>query len=101
MSKRGRERDPLADIREWQDHRLDPGHFTGGNVHPVLRSRRPNRYGYVLLVGGFISVFALGGLIRSGQTWLAGGTLLGAIVGIAAGLSLIRRGPAGPGRKRG
>jgi hypothetical protein len=99
MSKRRKTRDPLADLREWQDHRLDPGHFTGGNVHPVLRARRPNRYGYVLLAGGFVSVFALGGLIRSGQTWLAGGTLLGAVVGIAAGLSLIRRVPAaGNGR---
>jgi hypothetical protein len=101
MSRRGEPPDPFSDIQEWQDHRLDPGHFTGGNIHPVLRSRRPNRYGYILLVGGFISVFALGGLIRSGQTWLAGGTLLGAVVGIGAGLALLRRAPASPGRRRG
>lgn len=67
----------------------------------MLRARRPNRYGYVLLAGGFLSVFALGGLVRSGQTWLVGGTLLGAVVGIAAGLALIRRRPADRGNGRG
>jgi hypothetical protein len=83
--------DPLADIREWQDHRLDPGHFTGGRVHPILRSKRAHWYGYLLLAGGLVGVFTLGGLVRSGQTWLIGGTALGSIVAIAAGLSLIRR----------
>jgi len=96
MGKKNRERgDPLADIKEWQDHRLDPGHFTGGRVHPILRSRRAHWYGYLLLAGGLLGVFLLGGLIRSGQTWMVGGTALGSIVGIAAGLSLIRRGRNG------
>jgi hypothetical protein len=87
--------DPFADIKEWQDHRLDPGHFTGGNVHPVLKSKRANKYGYLLLIGGLVGVFTLGGLIRSGQTWLIGATALWAVVGIAAGTALIRRGHRG------
>jgi hypothetical protein len=84
--------DPLADIKEWQDHRLDPGYFTGGRIHPMLKSKRANWYGYLLLVGGFIGVFTLGGLIRSGQMWLVGGTALGSAIGIVAGIGLIRRG---------
>ncbi|HEY1251888.1 MAG TPA: hypothetical protein VGH97_11920 [Thermoanaerobaculia bacterium] len=87
-------RDPLADIREVQDHRLDPGHFTGGNIHPILRSKRAHWYGYLLLASGFVGVFLLGHLIRSGQMWLVAGTALMAAVGIVAGLSLIRRGRA-------
>ena len=68
MSKgRRREADPFADIRELQDHRFDPGHFTGGRIDPLLKARRPNPYGYVLLVGGFISIFLLAGAIRSGR----------------------------------
>lgn len=93
MSERRKDQtDPLADLRDWQDHRLDPGYFTGGRIHPLLKSRRANWYGYLLVIGGFIGVFTLGGLVRSGQTWLIGGTALGSAVGIVAGLALIRRG---------
>ena len=93
MTERHRDQsDPLADLREWQDHRLDPGHFTGGRIHPLLKSGRANWYGYLILIGGFIGVFTLGGLIRSDQTWLIGGTVLGSLVSIVAGLALIRRG---------
>jgi hypothetical protein len=93
MSKpRKGQADPLGDIREWQDHRLDPGHFTGGRLHPLLKSKRANCYGYLLLLGGLVGVFTLGGLIRSGETWLIGATLLWSVVGVAVGISLIRRG---------
>jgi len=91
--KQNREGDPLAEIKEWQDHRLDPGYFTGGRIHPVLKGRRPNRYGYVLLIGGLFSIFMLGGLIRAGETWLIAGTAVSGIVGVAAGLALLRKGP--------
>jgi hypothetical protein len=40
--------DPFHDIKDWQDHRYDPGYFTGGNIHPLLKASRPNKYGYVL-----------------------------------------------------
>ena len=93
MSERREDQtDPLADLRDWQNHRLDPGYFTGGRIHPLLKSRRAHWYGYLLLIGGFIGVFTLGGLVRSGQTWLIGGTVLGSAVGIVGGLALIRRG---------
>jgi hypothetical protein len=38
--------DPFRDVKDWQDHRYDPGYFTGGNIHPLLKARRPNKYGY-------------------------------------------------------
>jgi hypothetical protein len=44
--------DPFRDLKEWQDHRYDPGYFTGGNIHPLLKAKRPNKYGYVLILSG-------------------------------------------------
>lgn len=41
--------DPFRNLNEWQDHRYDPGYFTGGKIHPLLKARRPNKYGYVLI----------------------------------------------------
>ncbi len=91
MSKHGRrEPDPFHDLREWQDHRYDPGYFLGGRIHPILKGRRPNPYGYVLLIGGLVSVFLLGGAVRSGQTWMILSTGVGSIISIAAGVALIR-----------
>jgi hypothetical protein len=100
MSKgRKRESDPFADIREWQDHRLDPGYFTGGRIHPVLKGKRPNRYGYILLFFGMFLIFMLGGIIRAGETWMILGTAVAGIANIAGGLALLRKGSAGRKRK--
>ena len=93
MSKhRERNHDPFRDIREWQDHRYDPGYFTGGRVHPILKGGRPNPYGFVLLVSGLFSVFLLGGFVRTGQTWLIFTTGFGGFVAVAVGFALLRRG---------
>ena len=55
--------DPFRDVKDWQDHRYDPGYFTGGNIHPLLKARRPNKYGYVLILSGlgflFVAFFGL------------------------------------------
>ena len=44
-------------MKDWQDHRYDPGYFTGGNIHPLSKARRPNKYGYILILGGLVSLF--------------------------------------------
>jgi hypothetical protein len=49
--------DPFRDVKDWQDHRYDPGYFTGGNIHPLLKARRPNKYGYVLILSGLGLLF--------------------------------------------
>lgn len=46
----------LEEFIELQDRQYDPGYWLGGNVHPVLRARRPNRYGYVLVFAGLVGV---------------------------------------------
>ncbi len=100
MSKgRKRQGDPFADIREWQDHRLDPGHFTGGRIHPGLKGRWPRRFGYVFLLAGMFAIFMLGGLVKSGETWMILGTAFGGILNIGIGLALIRKRAAEKGRR--
>ncbi len=41
---------------EKQSHNLDPGYFTGGRLEPVFLARRPNKWGWTLLVGGFTAL---------------------------------------------
>ena len=46
---KGDEGDPIADYKEWSDHRYTPGYFTGGRLPPGVRglqkslSRRDKR----------------------------------------------------------
>ena len=62
MKKHAEDDDPFHDLKEWQDHRYDPGYFTGGKIHPLLKGRRPNKYGYVLIVSALgLLVFAFFG----------------------------------------
>jgi hypothetical protein len=35
--KHTKERDPIADYKEWTEHRYDPGYFTGGRLPPGIR----------------------------------------------------------------
>lgn len=74
---------------EAQEHRYDPGYWTGGRVHPMYRASRPNKLGYLLsFFGGVIVVAGVSALDGS----------LSAIVMIAvgaleliAGVRLLRR----------
>src|SRR5689334_13855195 len=36
--RKRRDRDPIADYREWADNRYNPGHWLGGNVPPSIRN---------------------------------------------------------------
>jgi peptidoglycan/LPS O-acetylase OafA/YrhL len=78
---------------EWQDHRYDPGHFTGGNIDPVLKARRPNKYGYVLLAGGVIMILVvLLGPTDHILSWYYVMLEMGlAVLLIAAGLRLLKK----------
>ena len=84
--------DPLERIREWQDHRYDPGYFTGGRIDPLLTGGRPNRYGWVLLIIGtaFGAVFLVADFsdLQWWQRILAWAYVL---LLVTAGVKLLRR----------
>jgi hypothetical protein len=100
MSKHdSRPPDPFAEIQEWQDHRYDPGYFLGGRIHPVLKSGRPNRYGWVLLVigaFGFVMIFSFPHGENPWWQYLIAAGLF--IVYFVAGVKLLRRQPGGSPR---
>jgi hypothetical protein len=84
--------DPFHDVKEWQDHRYDPGYYTGGNIHPLLKAKRPNRYGYVLIPSGLtLLVIALFGRDHR-LYWYPSPLQTGlALLMIIAGVRLIKR----------
>lgn len=59
--------DPVERLIEWEKHRYDPGYYTGANIHPLIRGRRPNRYGYILMVGGLMTTILTILSIRNGS----------------------------------
>ena len=91
MIKKRQEPDPFREIREAQDHRLDPGYFTGGQFHPVYASRRPNRMGWVLIVIGGSTALTFPWMLFS-QTPVIGMIAIGAMAALllAAGIRLVR-----------
>jgi hypothetical protein len=84
--------DPFRDLKEWQDHRYDPGYFTGGNIHPLLKARRPNKYGYVLILSGACILF----LALFGRWYDAVLQIALALLMIAAGVKLAKGTDARP-----
>jgi len=76
---------------EDQSHNLDPGYWTGGRLAPILRSRRPNRWGWVLVVTG---VFFIGMVIANQSDaawWQTIWVVSVAGIQIIAGVKLLRR----------
>lgn len=72
MTKR-RSEDGLSGFVEWQDHQYDPGHWTGGNRHPIYRrGKGSRRYGYmsialgVFLIMVSLLVFVISPLLQGG-----------------------------------
>jgi hypothetical protein len=98
MTKKRRDPDPFSQIREAQDHNLDPGYFTGARFHPMYRSNRPNRVGWVLIAIGGLTVLVLPSMILRSTQPVIGIITVGAmaVLLLAAGVRLVR----GP-RKRG
>jgi hypothetical protein len=85
--------DPIQRLNEWQEHLYDPGHFTGGNIDPLLTGPRPNRYGYILILAGEIMlVFMIITLIKAKHSWpilIAGIPFTGLV--LLAGFKLIKK----------
>lgn len=87
--------DPFRDVKDWQDHRYDPGYFTGGNIHPLLKARRPNKYGYVLILSGL--GFLIVAFFGRDRSWIEVVLqFVMALLLIAAGVKLVKRTSAGP-----
>jgi hypothetical protein len=85
--------DPIGRITEWQEHRYNPGHYTGGNVHPLIRGRRPNRYGYVLIIGGVMTTTLTVLALRAGSMPVYQAFVMAPFLSLIlmAGFKLIRR----------
>jgi len=98
MRKHSTDNDPFRDVKDWQDHRYDPGYFTGGNIHPILKAKRPNKYGYVLILGGLAWAFFafFGGDRLSIQAVFQ---IAMALLAITAGVKLVKNPPRGKIRR--
>jgi hypothetical protein len=87
------QKDPVAWAVEHNEHRYDPGYWTGGRLHPVLRAGRSNRYGLYLLFGSFITLgvgaFAASAGMGGMVTYLLFVVISAAE--LAAGWALLRR----------
>jgi hypothetical protein len=68
MSKHDND-DYIERLVEYQKHTLDPGFYTGGNIHPVLRASRPNRYGWMFIFGGLTGVIIIVANVDHDTTW--------------------------------
>jgi hypothetical protein len=102
MKKTRTEQDLIRELMEWQDHRYDPGHYTGGNLHPIIKARRPNKYGYLLLFGALV-IILVGVLAPTDHVlyWYYLTLQMGvALLMITAGLKLIRKPRSGSRTKR-
>ena len=89
-----KQKDPVAWAIEHDEHRYDPGYWTGGRTHPILRAGRPNRYGFYLIFGSFLTL-GIGAFVASssGDGGLATFLLCVGIsaVQLVVGWALVRR----------
>lgn len=87
--------DSIERLIEWQEHRYDPGYYTGGNIHPLFAASRPNKYGYFLIVGAIMTLIVLVLGIRSGaMDWYAVTVTTAFILFlVVVGLELIKKPP--------
>jgi hypothetical protein len=97
--------DPVERLIEWQEHRYDPGYYTGANIHPLIRRGRPNRYGYVLIVGAVMTTILMILSVRNGSMPLPIVFMLSPLLLLIflAGFKLIRGerpSPAQPARRK-
>ena len=96
MPRKRKHEDPFHGIRELQDHRNDPGHFTGGNIHPLYGATRKNRFGYILIVMGGVTLAVFPWLLTSGTPALGIVVITAySLLLVVAGIRLVR----GPKRK--
>lgn len=92
MKHQAKDKGPLGDLKEWQEHRYDVGHFMGGNIHPLLKAARPNKYGYLLILGGLgILIIVFFGRNHMLYWYYAALQMCVALLMITAGVKLIKR----------
>ena len=87
--------DPLREWRDWQDHQYLPGYWVGGKITPFLLSKRPNRFGYILVATGIgacllvaLRLVFMGSRVDWGELVVV---LPLALLQLGAGVSLLRR----------
>ena len=87
------ENNPIQRLIEFQDHRYDLGYYTGGKIDPILAARRPNKYGYYLIICGAMTVLVVVLAIKAGIMPLYATFSLVAFLSLVfiAGFKLIRR----------
>ena len=86
--------DPVARWREIQDHRYDPGYWTGGRIDPTLTAKRPNRGGYLSIVSGVVAIAVGLGFLLAREWALIYPIAIGigyGIVAVLAGIRIVRR----------
>jgi hypothetical protein len=87
------QKDPVAWAVEHDGHRYDPGYWTGGRLHPVLRSGRSSRYGLYLVFASFVTlVFGAFAVMAGAGSLVYLLILMIGAVELAAGWALLRRG---------
>jgi hypothetical protein len=87
-----RKKNNLHKFLELQNHRYDPGFYLGGNVNPIISARRPNKYGYVLIVlGVFFFLLVIKAWPRIEPKAAGFIPLAFAVLVISAGAKLIKR----------
>jgi hypothetical protein len=85
--------DPIERWREIGDHRYDPGYWTGGRLDPTLTAKRPNRGGYVSIIGGLVAITVAVVLLVRGEWMLIYPIAVGlgfGLVSVVAGLRMLR-----------
>ncbi|HEX2062025.1 MAG TPA: hypothetical protein VHK90_14885, partial [Thermoanaerobaculia bacterium] len=92
MANQRGEEGPFDTWNEVQDHRYDPGYWTGGRVHPIHRRRAGgNRYGWLLVLSGMVTIAFGASSLRSAD-WSLAPTILMLVVGlimVVAGFRLV------------
>ncbi|MFN8486649.1 MAG: hypothetical protein U0350_03595 [Caldilineaceae bacterium] len=106
MSKNKRpkqkETDESADMQrylEWQEKQYLPGYYVGGRIPPIFYGKRPNKYGYLLLATGSLTLIGLlwgigTNLANNRDMTLVGPTLIAVAIGllqIVAGWRLLQK----------
>lgn len=53
---------------EWQEKQYLPGYYTGGRIPPIFYGKRPNKFGYLLLLTGGATLIMVGLALWSALT---------------------------------
>ena len=83
---------------EWQEKQYLPGYYTGGRIPPIFFGKRPNKFGYLLMLTGSVtlvmvlfavwSYFTAASNPDGGQPLLIAGTI--GILQLVAGWRLLQ-----------